>query len=272
MLNPSPARALAATLWGVEARIVNVEVMIEDGPTHLEILGLHPSATRESRERVRRASKQRLRPRRKIHPHQPHPHGPPEGGSASRPRHRPDHPGCHQLLTAEGLPTRHLSKRPISRSLRGSGAGDRQTRSRGGCRRRPQPSLSRTSRLWQDHARPPLSRPLAATHSGGVDHDPKIYSLVTEEPQAGLCQVRPFRSPHPGTSIAGMIGRGGSTILLARAKPPSPTPESYSSMTSPTSAAQPSTPCASPSRTGSSPWSGPEAALSFRPVSLCWPR
>jgi magnesium chelatase family protein len=38
----------------------------------------------------------------------------------------------------------------------------------------------------------------------------KIYSLVAEEPQAGLRQVRPFRNPHTGTSITGMIGRGGS--------------------------------------------------------------
>jgi magnesium chelatase family protein len=38
----------------------------------------------------------------------------------------------------------------------------------------------------------------------------KIHSLVAEEPQAGLRQVRPFRSPHTGTSITGMIGRGGS--------------------------------------------------------------
>ena len=34
----------------------------------------------------------------------------------------------------------------------------------------------------------------------------KIYSLVSEEPQPGLLQVRPFRSPHTGTSIAGFLG------------------------------------------------------------------
>jgi magnesium chelatase family protein len=38
----------------------------------------------------------------------------------------------------------------------------------------------------------------------------KIHSLVAEEPPAGLLQQRPFRSPHTGTSTAGMIG-GGST-------------------------------------------------------------
>lgn len=38
----------------------------------------------------------------------------------------------------------------------------------------------------------------------------KIHSLVAEEPPAGLLHQRPFRSPHTGTSTAGMIG-GGST-------------------------------------------------------------
>jgi magnesium chelatase family protein len=38
----------------------------------------------------------------------------------------------------------------------------------------------------------------------------KIHSLVAEEPPAGLLSRRPFRSPHTGTSTAGMIG-GGST-------------------------------------------------------------
>jgi magnesium chelatase family protein len=38
----------------------------------------------------------------------------------------------------------------------------------------------------------------------------KIHSLVAEEPPAGLIRQRPFRSPHTGTSTAGMIGGGSS--------------------------------------------------------------
>jgi magnesium chelatase family protein len=38
----------------------------------------------------------------------------------------------------------------------------------------------------------------------------KIHSLVAEEPPAGLIHQRPFRSPHTGTSTAGMIGGGSS--------------------------------------------------------------
>lgn len=37
----------------------------------------------------------------------------------------------------------------------------------------------------------------------------KIYSLAAEEPPAGLLYRRPFRSPHTGTSSAGMVGGGG---------------------------------------------------------------
>jgi len=36
----------------------------------------------------------------------------------------------------------------------------------------------------------------------------KIHSLAAEEPPAGLLRERPFRSPHTGTSTAGMIGGG----------------------------------------------------------------
>ncbi|HEX2223541.1 MAG TPA: YifB family Mg chelatase-like AAA ATPase, partial [Thermoanaerobaculia bacterium] len=36
----------------------------------------------------------------------------------------------------------------------------------------------------------------------------KIYSLAAEEPPAGLLYRRPFRSPHTGTSAAGMVGGG----------------------------------------------------------------
>ncbi|HVT59296.1 MAG TPA: YifB family Mg chelatase-like AAA ATPase [Thermoanaerobaculia bacterium] len=36
----------------------------------------------------------------------------------------------------------------------------------------------------------------------------KIHSLAAEEPPEGLIRRRPFRSPHPGISTAGMIGGG----------------------------------------------------------------
>ena len=38
----------------------------------------------------------------------------------------------------------------------------------------------------------------------------KIHSLVAEEPPAGLVRRRPFRSPHTGTSTAGLVGGGSS--------------------------------------------------------------
>jgi magnesium chelatase family protein len=39
----------------------------------------------------------------------------------------------------------------------------------------------------------------------------KIHSLTAEEPPTGLIRERPFRSPHTGTSTAGMIGGGNPT-------------------------------------------------------------
>ncbi|HEX2254583.1 MAG TPA: YifB family Mg chelatase-like AAA ATPase [Thermoanaerobaculia bacterium] len=36
----------------------------------------------------------------------------------------------------------------------------------------------------------------------------KIHSLVAETPPSSLLRERPFRSPHPGTSTAGMVGGG----------------------------------------------------------------
>jgi magnesium chelatase family protein len=36
----------------------------------------------------------------------------------------------------------------------------------------------------------------------------KIHSLVAEVPPSGLLRTRPFRSPHTGTSTAGMVGGG----------------------------------------------------------------
>ena len=34
----------------------------------------------------------------------------------------------------------------------------------------------------------------------------KVHSLVAEEPPSRLISARPFRSPHPGTSTAGIVG------------------------------------------------------------------
>jgi magnesium chelatase family protein len=54
---------------------------------------------------------------------------------------------------------------------------------------------------------PGLLPPLTLAESIAVT---KIHSLVAEEPPAGLIQQRPFRSPHTGTSTAGMIGGGSN--------------------------------------------------------------
>lgn len=54
---------------------------------------------------------------------------------------------------------------------------------------------------------PGILPPLSLTEAIGVT---KIHSLVAEEPPAGLLRRRPFRSPHTGTSTAGMIGGGSN--------------------------------------------------------------
>ncbi len=54
---------------------------------------------------------------------------------------------------------------------------------------------------------PGLLPPLSLAESIAVT---KIHSLVAEEPPAGLLRERPFRSPHTGTSTAGMIGGGSN--------------------------------------------------------------
>ena len=54
---------------------------------------------------------------------------------------------------------------------------------------------------------PGLLPPLSLAESIAVT---KIHSLVSEEPPAGLLRERPFRSPHTGTSTAGMIGGGSN--------------------------------------------------------------
>jgi magnesium chelatase family protein len=293
MLN-SPVRAQAATLWGVEARVVNVEVMIDDGPTQIEILGLHPSATRESRERVRAALRSG---------------GFDLGGKSIllnlTPTDLPkdaaplDLAIALTILAATGsLPQEVLDGRLICgelgldgtvRSIRG-GLAMAELGRRLECRELLLPaanaaeavaprSASALPVIGLQHLSQALlhlrgvepltarvSSPLTAPASLGVSPDlsevrgqetakralevaaagghnllflgppgagktmlarrfpgllppltlaeaimvTKIYSLVAEEPQAGLRQVRPFRNPHTGTSIAGMIGRGGS--------------------------------------------------------------
>lgn len=55
-------------------------------------------------------------------------------------------------------------------------------------------------------ALPGILPPLAPGEAIAVT---KIHSLVAEEPPAGLVSVRPFRSPHPGVSTAGLVGGGG---------------------------------------------------------------
>ena len=52
---------------------------------------------------------------------------------------------------------------------------------------------------------PGLLPPLSLAESIAVT---KIHSLAAEEPPSSLVGLRPFRSPHAGTSTAGMIGGG----------------------------------------------------------------
>ena len=52
---------------------------------------------------------------------------------------------------------------------------------------------------------PPLLPELSRSEAIAVT---KIYSLVAAEPPDGLLTARPFRSPHPSISTAGMVGGG----------------------------------------------------------------
>lgn len=54
---------------------------------------------------------------------------------------------------------------------------------------------------------PGILPPLTLAESIAVT---KIHSLVADEPPAGLIRRRPFRSPHTGTSTAGLIGGGSN--------------------------------------------------------------
>lgn len=51
------ARTLAATPWGIEARLVEIEIDVRPGLPGMQIVGLADAAVRESRERVRAAIK-----------------------------------------------------------------------------------------------------------------------------------------------------------------------------------------------------------------------
>lgn len=52
---------------------------------------------------------------------------------------------------------------------------------------------------------PGILPPLTLAESIAVT---KVHSLVAEEPPSRLLRTRPFRSPHPGISTAGMVGGG----------------------------------------------------------------
>lgn len=52
---------------------------------------------------------------------------------------------------------------------------------------------------------PGILPPLGLAESIAVT---KIHSLVADTPPSRLLRLRPFRSPHPGTSTAGMVGGG----------------------------------------------------------------
>jgi magnesium chelatase family protein len=291
MLKSSPARAQAATLWGVEARIVNVEVMIDDGPAQVEILGLHPSATRESRERVRAALRSggfdlngksilvNLTPTdlpkdaapldlaialtilaatgslpqevldgrlicgelgldgtiRSI-----------RGGLAMAELGRGHE--CRELLlpavnAAEavalggGLPVlglQHLTQAllhlkgleplpawpasPLTASASAVSPDLSEVRGQETAKRALEVAAAGghnllflgppgSGKTMLARRFPGLLPPLTPAEAITIT---KIYSLVAEEPQTGLRQIRPFRSPHTGASITGMIGRGGS--------------------------------------------------------------
>ena len=99
---------------------------------------------------------------------------------------------------------------PRPRSLGGARPGDRQAGPRGGGGRRAQPPLPRASgsgKTMLARRLPGLLPPLTLAEAIAVT---KVHSLVAEEPPAGLLQHRPFRSPHTGTSTAGMIGGGSN--------------------------------------------------------------
>ncbi len=51
------ARATAATPWGIEAQLVQIEVDVHNGLPQIQIVGLPDASVRESRERVQRALK-----------------------------------------------------------------------------------------------------------------------------------------------------------------------------------------------------------------------
>ncbi len=98
----------------------------------------------------------------------------------------------------------------------------------------------------------------------------KVHSLVAEEPPAGLLQQRPFRSPHTGTSTAGMIG-GGQQSPSRRSEPGpqwSPLPRRVAGVPS----RHPGSPAAAFGGRLRHRGGAPVPASSSQPGSRCWPR
>jgi magnesium chelatase family protein len=53
--DPKQTRAVTCTLWGMDARPVEICSVVQDGPAQVNILGLPKAVARETRERVRAA-------------------------------------------------------------------------------------------------------------------------------------------------------------------------------------------------------------------------
>jgi magnesium chelatase family protein len=282
------SRALTATPWGIEARLVQVEADVQNGLPQTQIVGLPDAAVRESRERVRSAIKNcgfDLQPRSVVinlapadlkkegnhldlaialallaaHGHLP---GdclekrlvcgelgldgtvrPVRGGLAIADlAHRR---GFEEVLlpTASAPEAAALGRVPVygmsslpevvehvlgsterspvpvpvpSERTNGSGPDLSEVRGQEAAKRALEiaaagghnllligPPGSGKTMLARRLAGilPPLSLPEAIAVT-------KVHSLVAEEPPSGLLRERPFRSPHTGTSTAGLVGGG----------------------------------------------------------------
>src|SRR5947208_3283015 len=200
------ARATAATPWGIEARPVQVEVDVHTGLPQIQIVGLADAAVRESRERVRTAIKNcgfDLEPTSIIINLAP-------ADLRKEGNHLDLAIALAMLAAYEQIPQEALAGRLICgelgldgaiRSVRG-GLAIADLGRRLGCREVLLPA-----------ANAPEAAALEAVPVLGLAESiavTKIHSLVAEEPPAGLLRQRPFRSPHTGTSTAGMIGGGSN--------------------------------------------------------------